>query len=166
MLAQHSPASVLRLRNVLLHAAPCASAAQWRDTPAVETLPSTLLIGHFHYLGYLRSFLARCRLLAVWGEGKSCWSKVDLVKFPGRQAPLWAGSGHLPRTRGHPAPRPDLPWPAVVMGRRPSGEGEETEAGINLGKARCKVRMLDQRGPWWDSVVPETQRFWKAAEPA
>lgn len=78
MLAQRSPASVLRLRNVLLHAAPCASAAQWRDTPAVETLPSTLLIGHFYYLGYLRSFLAHCRLLAVWGEGKSCWSKWTL----------------------------------------------------------------------------------------
>lgn len=71
MLAQCSLACVLRLWNVLLHTAPRSPAAEWRDTPAVETLPSTLLIGHFYCLGYLGSFLARCHQLAVWGRGRA-----------------------------------------------------------------------------------------------
>lgn len=65
-------------RDVPVHTAPRSSAAQGGDAPAVETLPSALLTGHFYYLGYLRRYLARCRPLAVLGEGKSCWSKWTL----------------------------------------------------------------------------------------
>lgn len=74
MLAQRSLACVLRLWDVCSHR-PCSSAARWKEAPAVETAPSALLIGHLYYLGYLRRFLARCRLFAVLGEGKSYWSK-------------------------------------------------------------------------------------------
>lgn len=60
------------------HPHPHSSAARWRDAPTVETLPSALLTGHFYYLGYLRRYLARCRLFAFLGEGKSLWSKWTL----------------------------------------------------------------------------------------
>lgn len=98
--------------DVQVHTAPCSSAVQWRDAPAVETLPSALFIGHFYYLSYLRRFLACCRLYAAWGKGRTaglsgpCESPADGL--------LWgridvSSQGLL------------LPWPAVVMGTRPSG---------------------------------------------
>lgn len=144
MLAQRSLACVLRLWNVLPHTAPRPSAAEWRDTPAVETLPSTLLIGHFYCSGYLGSFLARCHQLAVWGRGRAAGLSGPC------EIPRQTGSsrGRVRTSSQDPRAPPDLPWPAIVMGGRPSGEGEENETGINLGKVHCKAGMLVQGGPW------------------
>lgn len=113
-------------------------------------------------LGYLGSFLARCHQLAVWGRGRAAGLSGPC------EIPRQTGSsrGRVRTSSQDPWAPPDLPWPAVVMGGRPSGEGEEDETGINLGTVRCKAGMLFQGGPYWGSVVPETRGFWKAAEPA
>ena len=87
---------------------PRLSAAQQRDTPTLETLPSILLIGHFYYLGYLRSFLARCRLFAAWGVERKDAGLSGPCEIPrGDRFLPGQGRGIIPGPLGTPG----LPWP-------------------------------------------------------
>lgn len=101
----------------------------------METLPSALLIGHFYYLGYLRRYLAGCRLFAVLGEGKTAGL---------------SGPCEIPRQTGSSQGRvgtssQGLSAPPFC----PCGNGQKAMLGRWVGRltaiAYCKVRPQDQR---------------------
>lgn len=66
MLAQRSPASVLRL-GMCSCTQPLSSAAQMEGAPMMKNTAFHPLNWPLYYSGYLKSFLARCRL--CWPSG-------------------------------------------------------------------------------------------------